>query len=760
MNYEDEKEEKIDLLEYWGVIKRRKWIIISFSCAVMLLMGIQTFTATPIYKAKSTLFIENESSKLLSMENEFGYRTQFDDLRFFNTQLIFLKSESLAERIARKLNLLSRPEFGAGKKHKKSLFAGAKHIITLKWLIPRKNSKNQESKTRSQPDPYFAIAKAVQGGIEVSPIRDTKVVEVSYTSPYPVLATEIVNTLDQEFMKFSVEKRYETTQQASDFLSEQIVGLREDLAAKEREIQRYGKEKGLFFLSDKESSAISKFADLNAAYTQAQIERIKAEAVYREIKDLGPNSLPQFVTDPTIQQLKTEYAKMRNEYQEKRKIFKPIYPEMVQLKAKLDSMKVEINKAVDSAKSEYGSALKRENSLKRLLAQQKGSVMRMNSNAILYKSLKIEVENKSKLLNTLVERQNETLVSARLGGLKTSSIGIIDTAKVPGNPVSPNKKMNFLLAIVISTLGGAGLCFLLEYLDNTVKGPEDAEKLVGLPSLGVIPFLSPNGEKKTKFFGHRYVYSYGNTEAESTDSQPEVKEIELVNHFHPKFSISEDYRTIRTSILLSQTENPPITMAFCSALPKEGKTSSAVNVAVAFAQLNKRVLLIDADLRRPCLHRIFRVRNAGGLSNYLTGNFPFEETVQMTKVENVWVIPSGPIPPNPAELLNSKRMRELIEQVKKYYDIIIVDLPPILVASEALVLSRLIDSMVIVVRPGKTAQKPFRDAVEEFKRAKAKVIGLVFNEAKVTSGSYYYTKYHRYYRYGNYGQEDQTEIGV
>jgi capsular exopolysaccharide synthesis family protein len=590
-------------------------------------------------------------------------------------------------------------------------------------------------------------------------------VEVSYRSPYPVLCADIVNTLAEEFIAFSIAKRYETTQQASDFLSEEIDNLREDLAAKERELQRYGREKKLFFLSNEESATISKFADLTGAYTKSQIERIKAEASYRELKELDVDSQPQFVRNPMIQDLKTEYTRMRNEYREKGEIYKSDYPVMVTLRAKLDSMRSEleneITKAVDEAERAYRSAQKEEASLKNLLEAHKADVIRMNSNAILYNSIKIEVENKRNLLNSLVARQNETLVSARLSGLKTSNISIIDRAEVPKSPVSPNKRRNIFLAIIVGLFGGVGLCFFLEYLDNTVKGPEEVEKMTGLPSLGVIPYLPPEGMKKKKRYGYyskyKYKYSYSEKKDNPGNEQelPDIKEIELVNHLHPKFFISEDYRTVRTSILLSHAEIPPKAIAFSSALPREGKTATAVNIAVAFSQLEKKVLLVDSDMRKPRLHRIFKVRNVGGLSGYLTGKVSIEDAVQKTNVKNIWLIPSGPIPPNPAELLNSGKMKGLIEKLKKRFDIVLLDTPPVLAVVDAVITSSFIDSTVFVIQAGKTTRKPFLQAVEELKKAKGKIIGVLFNEVKAR-GEGYYSPYYRYSRY-RYQYHDEKE---
>lgn len=288
-------------------------------------------------------------------------------------------------------------------------------------------------------------------------------------------------------------------------------------------------------------------------------------------------------------------------------------------------------------------------------------------------------------------------------------------------------------------------------MDNTVKGPEDVERLAHLPSLGVIPFLIPEGKKKKK---HRYysIYesSYRKENQGSKETVPEIKEIELVNYLHPKFIVSEDYRTVRTSIMLSYAERPPKTIVFSSALPQEGKTVTLANMAVSFSQLRKKVLVVDADLRKPRLHQIFNVKNVKGLTAYLTGKTQLKDIVHKTSIENIWLIPSGPIPPNPSELLNSKKMKTMIEELKKKNDFVLIDSPPVLAVVDPLIISSLADGVVLVIQPEKTEREPFLKAVEELKRDKAKIIGVLFNKANLKSKYYYNYKY----EYRNYYREN------
>ncbi|MFW6160944.1 MAG: GumC family protein [Acidobacteriota bacterium] len=762
MDYK-EKRREVDLMDYWRVVVKRRWVVIFFAGTLILFTGVFSFLATPKYESSSTLLIEEGTSKILSMEEAFAYQSPvIRDMTFFNTQLELLKSKSLAERVVEKLKLLSRPEFDPDREKSKNIAASIKDILTLKWLSFKKKSKDEKTGSMYPRDPYSDVAEQIRNGLEVSPIRDTKLVKVSYTSTSPVLSAEIVNALSEEFINFSVEKRYERTQQASDFLNTQIAVLQEELAEKTQELQRYVKDKDLFSLSslsDTESSVISTLADYNEAYTQARIERIKAEATYRELKDVdNVDSIPQAVSNPVIQQLKAEYSRIKNEYEEKSKKFKPNYPEMVQLKARMDSMKEELRNQVETAEEEYRAALRKERYLKNLLNGQKEGVSKMSSDAILYNSLKIEVENKRKQLDSLVERRDETQISEQLGGLESSNISIIDKGEVPEGPVSPKKKLNLILAFFMGIFGGVGLCFIFEYLDNKVRDPEEVERLAGLPSLGIIPYLDTDGMRKgkgnLKYYGYRY--SYGEGPSQSGEEVPEVKEIELINHLFPRLSVSEDYRTIRTSIMLSHAEEHPRTIAFSSALPMEGKTATVVNMAVSFAQLDEKVLVVDSDLRRPKLHRIFKLRNVHGLSSYLTGKAELKDAIHKTSIDNIWILPSGPVPPNPTELLNSKKMKKMIEEAEKEFDFILLDTPPALAVTDGLIVSSFSESTVLVINGGKLTRKMFMKAVGELKRAKANIIGVVFNGIKVSKGEYFYMDHYRSY----YRDEEKKHQGI
>ena len=752
-NTHKENKKEIDLFDIWRIALKRKWIIVSAVLIVLIITAVHLFTRVPLYRATATIIIENPSSNMLDINEAYPsspyYQYDFTGT-YFNTQLRLLTSRSMAERVARRMSLSDRPELQAGQEYRKNIFQTFKDFVTLKWLFKKKPAEEEtDSESVFEQNPNEVYAFTVLGGLSVSPIEETRLVAVGYSSPHPQLAADVVNTVVEEFINYSVEMRYEATQQASEFLNEQIASLRSELSAKEREIQRYGEEKELLYLNDRESSVVSKFGDLNSALTQAQIERIKTESLYLELRDLEVDSLPQYINNPVIQNLKTEYNQMLNSYQEKLKTFKPSYPEMISLSAKIDSMRNqlidEIQKAVKAAESDYRAALKEENKLQGLLNEQRKDVIQMNNNAILYNSLRIEIENKRNLLNSLLARQNETLVSARLKGLKSSNIKIIDTALVPGAPYYPNKSRSLMLALLLGLFMGVGMAFLIDYVDSTIKEPEEAERLVDLPSLGVIPFVSKDGMKR----GNAYTsYTYG------TEEQKEplkIEYFEMINHIYPKLSVSENYRTLRTSILFSHAGSVPQVICYTSAFPQEGKTATLVNTAVSFAQLNKKVLMIDADMRKPRLHKVFDLSITNGLSSYLTGKIDLDQVVKETKLENMFVITSGPHPPNPVELIDTPKMKELLDAVRGRFDFIFIDTPPVLAVVDSAIVSSIADGTVFIVKIGKTTRKAYVNSIKALDKVKANIIGVVYNEMKVKGRGYYSAEQHGYL--GTYYEE-------
>jgi succinoglycan biosynthesis transport protein ExoP len=409
---------------------------------------------------------------------------------------------------------------------------------------------------------------------------------------------------------------------------------------------------------------------------------------------------------------------------------------MVRLKSQMQSiqrrMDLEISKIIAGIKNDYELSLRKEALLRHAFEQQKAKVIEMKDQSIQYNILKREADTNRELYKGLLQRMKEAGVSA---GLTVSNIQIVDQAEVPAGPYKPNKGLNLLLAAVIGFFLGVGLAFFFEYLDNTVKTPEDVEQMIRLPSFGMVPEISY--EKRRRL------------EKETTHP------VELVTHRHPKSILSEAYRNIRTSILLSFSEKPPKRIVITSPNPVEGKTTTAINTAIALSQTGAQVVIIDTDMRRPRIHHIFNGEDGAGLSNFLSGNADLSSIVKKTEVPNLYYIPSGPIPPNPSELLGSNLFKSMMESLGKKFDHILLDSPPVLGFADSLILSTTVDGVVLVVLGGKTPKETLQRAKEVLYQVNAKILGVVINRVDVQRGNYGYYYYRYHYYYGKEGKKKE-----
>jgi len=750
----------LNLLEYWQIVWKRKWIVVVGAAVCLALAALLSFTATPRFKATVSLLIEEPSSNKFNLQDILSSTTSPSTFlgTYFNTQLKILQSRRLAERVVKKMNLAARPEFRDQNKAGLNLVQAAKYVLSFRWLKSKIPGKPPGDVASASADMF--LINLILGDTEIAPVPETQLVEVSFASPSARLAADIVNSLADEYIAYSIEMRSEATQQTSEFLNENIAQLREDLAAKERDLQKYSDDKKIVQLSDKESSVLSQYEDVQKAYSQAQIATIDAQSKYQEFSKLRVDALPQFISNPVIQALKTTYVQLKGEYEEKTKTtYRPEHVEMRALAQKIETTKTqfegELAKAEDAAQSEYSQALDNELRLKAMVEQKRGDVTRTNNDSVLAVALRSEVENLRSLQQTMQAKQAETQVSARLSGLRTSNIKIVDPAIVPDNAFSPNVKRNLIVALLLGLMLGVGGAFIAYALDNTLKNPEDLEKLTGLPSLGIIPHFSPNGTKgRGKGYG-AYGASYG-IPGNGADGASQVSEIELINHLFPKISIAEDYRMVRTAILFARADSDAKVIAFTSTQPQEGKSSTVSNIAISFAQLGEKVLTIDADLRKPRLHKIFQVRNTIGLSDYLAGRVLAEEAIQKTAIDHFWLLPSGPHPPNPAELLNSRRMKELIDSARRRFDIILIDLPPVLAVIDPVIVSAQADMTILVLKTGQTTRKPLLRTIQELRKAKAQIVGAVFNDARLRRNG----AASPYFQYEYYQDKTADEAGT
>lgn len=748
------RKKEINLWEYWTIIWRRKWTIITFVLVLFAFATIRSYTIKPIYTAHGTLLIEKEPN-ILTFEQIFQIETFSDD--YYQTQHKLLRSRSLADKAIERLGL----------------YEGEKPV--------GRSSEGNDSKDKSDTVFRRRLMDSFLGRLEVNPIRQTRLVEVRFKDHDPKFAAGAVNAIFDSFIDMNIEAKYEATAEATEFLTDQIASLSDEIEEKERELQEYGAERNIIALSEKETTIVDKLGELNRALTEAQIDKVRRRAYYNEIKIASPDFIPDALTNPLIQKLREEYVRLKREYMKKQEIFRPDYPEMQRLKAELESaaksLESETQNLIKGAYSDYRAALNKEKSLEYVFNKQKQEAIQLNSNSILYNSLKIEAENKKSLLELLLRRQSETGVSARLRGLKTSNARVVDRAEVPLSPSSPNKKLNMILAIMTGLAGGLGLAFLFEHLDNSVKSPDDVEKYTGLPTLGVVQTFSLNEhmkghgygkgtKRKTKNVKRKDISiklgtskSDENAEVRGENEKTEMREfqkersIELISHFSPHSNLSESYRSLRTALLLSSADPNLKSLAISSPLPLEGKTVTVSNLAVTLAHSDKRVVIVDADLRKPRQHRIFNLQNFNGLTNFLTADVEMEGLFKRTQIPNLFLINSGPIPPNAAELLGSKKMTSLTEVLKQQFDYVLFDTPPVLAVSDAMVLDSNIDGMILVVWGEKTSKEALKQAKEKLDLLNIRTLGVVINNINIRKHGYYYSHY--YYQYG--GEEERLK---
>jgi capsular exopolysaccharide synthesis family protein len=748
-DYEVAEAQEINLRDYWERLLRRKGTVLSVALGVFILGAFWTFIQKPVYTAKSQLLIEKEPN-ILSFEQVLQIESMRDD--FYQTQYRLLSGRGLADTVIERLKLYDNAEFvGRADKRKKPLDP-TDHVFR-EGLVDRFVDR-----------------------LSVRPVRLTRLVDVSFSARDPKLAADCVNDLAAAFIDLNIDMKYAATEQATTFLSEQIKGLQAEIEAKDKQLQGLEAEANIVALSENETTVIDRLSQLNKALTDAQIERLQKEATWNGLKNVSPDYVPEAIINPLIQRLREDYVRLKRETQKMEERFQPDYPELQRMQVELESARKsladETQNLVKGAYSEYQTALNRERSLEAEFNDQKGAAFKMNSSAVLYNGLKVEIQNKKTLLDSLLRRESETGVEARLKGLRTSNIRVVDRARVPVRPSSPNKKRNLILALLLGLGGGVGLAFLFDFLDNSVKTSEDVERYAGLPTLGVVPKFSLEGASKAYTYGRRLKarkepaqLEAARAEADAAASPgaaaasagPFVAEvgkserpgtIELVPHFFPNSRLAESYRSIRTALLLSSADNPVKSVAVTSALPGEGKTVSVANLAVTLAQSGKTVLVVDADLRRPRQHRLFKVKNTFGLTTYLTDSVPIKDVIKPTEIPNLFLVNAGPIPPNPAELLGSEKMTRFIRMMTDDCDFILFDLPPMLEISDALVLGAKVDGMVLVVHGDKTSREALKKAREKLDLLKVRTIGVVINNVTVPRHGYYYYKdyYHGYHR--------------
>ena len=711
------------------VLIKRKWMVIAVIVGIFMAVAISSLRQTPVYEAVGRIAVNKADPNLITFKDS-GPVVDYYDQADLDTEVRILQSDLMALQVIRQLNLDKRPEFGGNSDQR------------LPNLVadPLQTDSNRVS----------ALLGGFRGHLRVTLIPNTRIIEIHYNSTDPQLAASAVNTLAATYVEQNFKTKFESTMQASDWLSKQLVDLQMKVETSQEKLVRYQKEHEILGTDEKQNITTEKLGVLNNEMTGAEFDRMQKEAMYRQTQTDDPDAIAAAIdtgggTGALLGKLRDQQAALRIQVADLNTQFGPSYPKIAQLNNQLKEidrqLQSETNKGVDHLRGQYLAALQREIMLRGSFEKQKQEANKLNESAIEYSILKRDLDSNRTLYEGLLAKLKEAGVTA---GLRSNSFRIIDAARVPTSPSEPNIPRNLSFALVLGVISGIGLAFLLESMDNSVRTPEQATALSALPSLGMIPLGSKSG-------------SHGPTGKRLALTAASKEVVETVTLVRPQSQMAESYRALRTSLLLSNLGAPPKVIMVTSARPQEGKTTTSINTAIVLAQKGTRVLLMDADLRRPSIHKTFGMGPRSGLSNVLTGSATMQQTIVASPIlPNLFIMPAGTPPPNPAELLASSNMRDLLAELRGLYDHIVIDTPPTLSVTDAVVLSPRADATILVIRSGQTTKQALRRARDILMQVNAHVAGVLLNAVDLTSPDYYY-----YYEYqGKYGQYYQEEPPV
>src|SRR5882672_3365110 len=713
------------LYDYLLILRKHQWLILSFMLAVVTVTTIATFRMQSIYVATTRIEIDRENANILPFPSD-SYDYMMDLDNYIETKSRILTSETLALHTIRDSGLWAPAEFSSAN--------GPSEAIAVGSLANQK-----------RPPELGEFL----GNLSAKRDPTTRLMDVSFESTDPQLAARIVNAHIAAYIEQNFRGKYEATTRASTWLTDQLTELKIKVQRAEDARIAYERQNQIWTLDDKQNITSQRLSDINRQLTEAQSERTRKESLYEFAKSGNLDALPQIQSNAVLADLMKKQSDASSAYADALNQYGPNFPKVQRLQAQLkdfdQSIEKEKKNILDALESNYKEARQRESLLIQALDQQKAESNQMAEKLVEYNILKREAEANKTLYDGLMTKLKETAISQ---GLRSSNIRVVDPAMIPSTPSRPAKTRNVVLAFLIGLVGGIGLALMREYLDNTVKTPDDIERLTRLPSLAVVPqFVDSNGDAKKRGL----LKNFG--------ANGHEKRIELVAQNLPKSQMSEAFRALRTSILLSQADHPPQVILVTSALPREGKTTAAANLAVTLAQLGDRTVLVDADLRKPGVGRLLNLGSGkyAGLSSYLAGVSSLDlVTVPHPAIPNLAAIPTGPLPPNPADLLSSHKFADAITELRTKYKFIVIDSPPVMAATDAVIVSVQTDGVLLVVRSGETPKEAFTRTRDLLNSVKCRILGVVLNAVDASAPDYYYS--YRYYPYSyGYGRQEAAK---
>lgn len=729
-------DDEIDLRQILRTLAKHKGMIAGITLLAVLAAAIYTLRATPLYQSTVTLQIDRSAQKVVGFntEMEVDQGAAADQLQL-RTQTELLKSRSLAERVIDELGLYKRDAAavlgaavpaGTGEEPN-PLDAANAEVPEPTFFAMLANNFRQLFTPATSDEQAIGREETVaefQRSITVEPVRNSRLVEVQVLNSDPALAARIANQMAKAAITVSLERRMESSVYARQYLEDQIKQAKAKLEESERQINDYAKKNEILNLGDKGNATAQTFVDFSAALAKAEQDRIRAEAVYNELRN-RPESAPQVLNNEAIKTYKTEKARLEADYAKNLSIYKPDFPAMVQARAQIAELDSRINTEVATIlggiKAQYEAAKSQEGLLRTRVAATRSEVQTVQDRSVDMSLLQRDLDTNRQIYDTLLQRLKEVSVTANIA---TNNLSIVDEAKVPLFPHKPKPLINLGLGLVLGAFLGMLAALLREQLDDSIKHADEVESFFHLPLLGWIPVT-----KTAK----------GSNEA-----------IALQTHTDPRGAFAEAYRSMRTALQFSTPEGAPKRLMVTSCGKSEGKSTTALALAINFAQLGQQVLLIDADMRKASLHKALRMPNDKGLSNLLSGDVAAESLIQPTAIANLSVMLAGPTPPDPVELLMGPKLMMLLDKAAEFgFSQVIIDGPPLLGIADAIVLGNQIQHIIFAVKAAETKKSSIKDGLRRLRNAGLAPMGVVLTHARHEHSPGYGYGYESYYGYGD-----------
>ena len=726
-----EPQEAPDFRGYARVLRKRLPTVLIVFFILFSVSLIATLKQKPVYRAQVLLEIQKENPDIPTIQELYELDSVSD--AYLRSQYTILGSESLARSVIDQLRLDTLAEFNAPE------------WWSWSWRKKRNAPASQVLATgpvRADREVYQRVLQRFEDRLKIDPVNRSRLVSIQFDSNDAGLAARIANSLAENYVDQNLQARWKATQKAADWLSQQLLGVKARLEKSEEHLQNYARRNDLVFLeTDKEPSRNvenERVQQVQEELTKAEAQRYEKEALYRVIQAGDYESLPGEFESKVIQDLTERLAELKREYARLSTTFNADYPRVKEIQSQIEEIAAAIleqrKDAAGRITNDYLAAVRRENLVRQALRQEQKQMSQVAARAVQYNILKREVDTNRQLYEGLLQRLKEASVSA---SLRASNIRIVDSAEPPTKPVKPKIPLNLGVAAILGL--GLGFCaaFLQERLDDTLKGTGDVERLFGLSAVGLIPAVSqPNGNHNgvSRLLEH--------TKALSRKENGNVRKLDAAWHRideegKTNAALVEAFRSLRTSILLSTADHPPSSLLVTSTQPGEGKTTIATNLAIALAQVGQRVLLVDADLRSPSLHRLFGMRDNLGLVSYLTGHQDWHTVVRPSGSHGLDLLFCGPIPPNPSELLSSRSMGELIRSAREQYEFVILDSAPMLALADSRILATLVSGVLLVVKNAMIPREQVKQALFGIQSVGANVVGVALNRVDLHTNGYF-----------------------